>query len=301
MLEKDMENLLAKYTEEFFPKRKLKLIGQQVKLGTYYADIIFENEIGDTVVVEVKRGILSRDAVGQIIDYYGMLKLKAPNRSIFLILVANVIPKERTVYLKAIGIECVEIPFSKIINVARKHSYEFLDSEKPELLTRYKETIRRFDTKIASRETKVWIFQANPKRYDILNALGDEFDEDVWTVNQCKNDIRAGSIGLIWMSGKEAGIYAVADVTSDPEYMYDSEASTRYWLSDEDRSQKKLRVKIKYRLKLLNNPVLRQELKNIHELQNLSIFKQPQGTNFLVSNDEWEIISELIKARFDSP
>ena len=300
MLEKDIENLLAKHPEEFFPRWKLSLKGQQVKLGAYYADIVFENEVGDSIIVEVKRGILPREAIGQIIDYYGMLKLREPSRNILLILVANVIPRERTVFLEEkLGINCVEVPVAKVWNVARKHSYQFLDSEKPELLKKYREATKKIDEKICAGESRVWIFQANPQRYDILNALGDEFDEDVWTVNQYKNEIHAGNIGIIWMSGKEGGIYAIADIISNPEYMYDSEASTKYWSSDEDRSQKRLRVRIKYRLKLINNPIMRRELKNLQELKNLSIFKQPQGTNFPVSNNEWQTISNLIKQRFN--
>lgn len=133
-----------------------------------------------------------------------------------------------------------------------------------------------------------------------MNALAEEFEEDVWTVNQHKNDIHAGDIGIIWMSGKEGGIYAIADIISNPEYLYDSEASTKYWLSKEDRRHKRLRVKIKYKLKLINNPIMKEELRSIAELKNLSIFRQPQGTNFPVTDDEWEIISNLIKERFST-
>ena len=33
-------------------------------------------------------------------------------------------------------------------------------------------------------ERRVWIFQANPKRYDLLEALRDpDLEEDVWLVN----------------------------------------------------------------------------------------------------------------------
>jgi len=299
MLEKDVENLLAKHPEEFFPRLKLSLKGQQVKLGTYYADILFENEVGDSVIVEVKRGILPREAVGQVIDYYGMLKLKEPSKNILLILVANVIPRERKVFLhEKLGIKCVEIPVSRIREVAKKYSYRFLDSEKPELLKEYKETARKLDEIVRSGETRVWMFQANPQRYDILNALADESDEDTWLVNQYQNYIHAGHIAVIWMSGKEGGIYAIGDVISDPEYIYDSETTTKYWMSDKDRGQKRLRVRIKYRLKLINNPVMKEELRNIPNLRNMSIFRQPRGTNFPVSDAEWKIISNLVKERF---
>ena len=74
MLEKDIENLIAKYPDEFFPNAGFKLVGQQIKLGKCYADIIFEDKHMRKIIVEVKRGILSRDASGQVMEYYGLLK-----------------------------------------------------------------------------------------------------------------------------------------------------------------------------------------------------------------------------------
>ena len=300
MLEKDIENLLAKHSSEFFPEHNLRFIGQQVKLGTYYADVIFENPKGEMIIVEIKRGILRRESIGQITEYYGMLKQKEPNKNILLYLVANVIPKEMTVFLKEkLGIEFVEIPASKIREIAERHSYQFLDAERPESLRETKETIQKLDAETYSEKSRAWIFQANPQRYDILNSIADkELVEDVWEVSRYKDQIRAGHICLIWMSGKESGIYAVGDVTSDPEFMVDSPASTKYWVYDADKSQARLRVKYKYRLKLVNNPIMRAELKSIPELQNMEIFRQPQGTNFRVTNEEWETILDLFKKRY---
>jgi len=300
MLEKDIENLLAKYPNEFFPDHNLRFVGQQVKLGTYYADVVFENPKGEMIIIEIKRGILRREAIGQIIEYYGMLKQKEPNKNILLYLVANVIPKETTVFLKErLGIEFVEIPASKIREVAGRHSYHFLDAEKPESLRETKETIEKLDAEAYSGKSRAWIFQANPQRYDILNSIADkELIEDVWEVSQYKDQIRVGHVCLIWMSGKEAGIYAVGDITSNPEFMVDSPISTKYWVYDADKSQVRLRVKYKYKLKLVNNPIMKEELKSIPELQNMEIFRQPQGTNKRVTSDEWEIILDLLKKRY---
>jgi len=300
MLEKDIENLLAKYPHEFLHNYDLTLKGQQVKLGSYYADVVFEDGRGDMIIVEIKRGILRRDALGQIIEYYGLLRQKEPSKNIRLILVANVIPKEMTVFpSEKLEMEFVEVPAVKIREIARRYSYHFLDSEKPELMREYRETIQEFDVETGSGKPRVWMFQANPQRYDILNALADKVDKDTWTVNQHQNEIHSGDIGLIWMSGKEGGIYAVVDVISDPEMLVDSEAMTKYWLSEEDRGQKRLRVRIKYRLKLANNPIMREELRNIPDLQNMAILKQAQGTNFPVMQHEWMIISNIIKERFE--
>lgn len=127
MLEKDLENLLALYPEEFFPNAGFKLIGQQVNLGSCFADILFEDKYNRSIIVEIKRGILSRDASGQIIEYYGLLKQQNPNRAIELILCANIIPNERKFFLENVGIECKELGLALVSNIAKKYNYRFLD------------------------------------------------------------------------------------------------------------------------------------------------------------------------------
>jgi predicted RNA-binding protein with PUA-like domain len=301
MLEKDIENLLAKYSNEFLPNRNLKLVGQQVKLGTYFADVVFENPKGEMVIIEIKRGLLRREAIGQIIEYYGMLKQKEPNRNIILYLVANVIPKEMTIFLKEkLGIEFIEISASKIREVAEKHSYKFLDAEKPELLRESKEVLEKFDAQAYSGKSVAWVFQSNPQRYDILNAVADkELIEDVWEVKRYKDEVRLGNVCLVWMSGKESGIYAVGDIISNIEPMKESAVSAKYWVQDEDRYRLRPRVKIKYVLRLTNNPIMREELKNIPKLRKMEIIEQPHAMNpFRVTSDEWEIILDILKKRY---
>jgi predicted RNA-binding protein with PUA-like domain len=257
--------------------------------------------LGNLTIVEIKRGILRRDALGQAMEYYGLLRKKEPNKEIRLMLVANVIPEGMTAFLnEKLGVEFLEIPVSKIHQVAGKHSYHFLDSEQPKLVKEYKQTIQKMNFEADTAQPAVWIFQANPQRYDVLNALADEsLTDDVWLVSRYQNYIHAGHIGLIWMSGKEGGIYSVVDVTSNPQMMYDSEQSTKYWLSESDQKQMMLRVKIRYKLKLINNPILKQELKNEPELQNMEIFRRPIGTNFKVTNNEWQTILQMLKKRFE--
>jgi hypothetical protein len=301
MLEKDIENLLAKYPQEFLPRHNLLVKGQQVKLGSYYADIVFEDKQGSLLIVEIKRGILRRDALGQAIEYYGLLRKKEPQKEIRLMLVANVIPEGMTAFLnEKLGVEFIEIPISKINNVAEKHSYNFLDSEQPTKISEYKQTIQKMDFEADTSQPAAWIFQGNPQRYDVLNALADEnLTDDMWLVSRYQNLIRAGHIGLIWMSGKEGGIYAVVDITSNPQMMYDSEQSTKYWLNESDQKQMMLRVKIHYKVKLINNPILKEELKNVNELHDMEIFRRPIGTNFKVTNNEWQAILKLLRKRFN--
>lgn len=288
MLEKDIENLIAHYPDEFFPNSGLKLIGQQVKLGRCFADIIFEDKYHRKVIVEVKRGILSRDASGQVMEYYGLLKNQSLTDIVELILCANVIPQERRTFLETVGIECKELGINLINQVAEKVGYSFIGAQKI-----HKEIIH---TNPLTSGANVWIFQANPERYDILNALSDEEigDEMHWLVNQHKKDIAKGDIAMIWLSGKEAGIYALAEIVTDPQLLEEPLAEKKYWTDSEDKEGSRLRVKMKILKNMLNRPLLKEQLRNTNGLQNLSILKLPRGTNFAVTPDEWQIMKNLI-------
>ena len=95
MFEKDIENLLANYPDEFFPGEGFKLINQQFIIEGRRLDLLFEDKHERQIVVEVKRGILTREASGQIAEYYGLLKNANLEKNYELILCANIIPPER--------------------------------------------------------------------------------------------------------------------------------------------------------------------------------------------------------------
>lgn len=286
MLEKDIENLIAKYPDEFFPSSGFKLIGQQVRLGRCFADIIFEDKYNRKVIIEVKRGILSREASGQVMEYYGLLKNEEPGSIVELILCANIIPAERKTFLEAIGIECKELGINRLNEIASKFNYKYLDSKESKVLEKENKT------SLLSEANRVWIFQANPNRYDILNALADDGIgiEKHWLVNQHKNEISAGDIGLIWLSGREGGIYAVTEIISNPEMLVPSEKEEKYWIDSADKNKERLRVKMELKINLLNNPITKEVLRNTSGLESLSIFRQSQGTNFRVTENEWNVI-----------
>ena len=60
-----------------------------------------------------------------------------------------------------------------------------------------------------------WVFQANPKRFDLLQALRDSSTE-TWSVNQHRQDIQPGDRVWFRITGPDAGIYAIGQVTSVP-------------------------------------------------------------------------------------
>lgn len=290
MLEKDIENLIASYPDEFFPSSGFKLIGQQIRLGKCFADIIFEDRFNRKVIVEVKRGILSRDASGQIMEYYGLLKNEQPDGIVELVVCANVIPAERKKFLETIGIECKELGINSINTIAAKYNYQFLDSEPKESI------VKSINISSIPDTERVWIFQANPRRYDILNALSDDkiSSEIHWLVNQHKNEISKGHLGIIWLSGSDGGIYALTEIVSNPQFMREPEDEEKYWVDSSDKGEEKLRVKMKVLKNLVNIPIYKNKIRNTVGLENISIFRQSQGTNFPLTNDEWHLIKNII-------
>lgn len=235
--------------------------------------------------LKVKRGILSRDAAGQILDYYYHVKQAEPNSFLELVLCANIIPSERRSFLEASGIECKEVSPALIASVAAKHNYTFLDADdKP-------------PPPNGGEGTHTWIFQANPARFDILNALADRklTSGFHWLVQRYRHEIKPGDTALIWLSGKDGGIYAVAKVISEPFTLYEPSYESKYWIDEEERDVEKLRVKLQLVSNLSNRPLKRERLKEIKDLQQLSIFRFAQGTNFKVTDAEWKLIKPLLQ------
>lgn len=304
MLEKDIENLIAQYPDELFPDEGFKLIGQQIVIEGRRLDILFEDKHKRQVIIEVKRGILTRDSSGQIAEYYGLLKNLNKDKIYELILCANVIPKERRTFLETIGIECKELGIVQITELARKHDYKFIDDQST-FATSTIEDIRRYTQNTealienvipdSDDEISVWVFQGNPNRYDILNALNDkEIGNTIhWLVKQNKNKIHKGHLVLIWMSGKESGIYAIARVECEPTLLKEKEPERKYWIDDEE-SIVENRVRLSIIKRLVNKPILKEDLLKIPELSKLSILRQFQGTNFPVRDSEWKILCQLV-------
>jgi len=301
MLEKDIENLIAKYPLEFFPKEHLILKGQQVNIGRCYADIIFTDKFDRLIILEIKRGILTRDAVGQIIEYYGLLKEQYIGKTIELILCANIIPHERRHFLEAVGIECREIGISLITEVAKKYDYKFIDevniSEKISLGS-INDT--RLDTVTKSQGNNIWIFQATPKIFDTIGVLKDPeyvLIFDGWVVKKHKKHIKKGDIVLIYVCGNSKGIYAITEVTSNPKLLPINPKSVKYWKNREwIKDDQYFGVNFKIVKNLVNTPITQQQLKDIPgQTIFRSLLKGLRGTNFQVDQAEWEIIKKLIK------
>ncbi len=89
-------------------------------------------------------------------------------------------------------------------------------------------------TKNIQKDCNVWPFQCNPKKYKIEAALNDAQINECfhWQVKQHKQYITKGDIAVIWCSGQSAGIFAIAEILSNPELQVETKHESKYWIDD---------------------------------------------------------------------
>ena len=198
---------------------------------------------------------------------------------------------ERKNFLETVGIECKELGINFLNQIAQKVNFHFINLQPIKQLEKIELNI------VFPHSEKVWIFQGNPQRYDIMNALADEEIGDImhWSVNQYRKEISKGDMGMIWMSGKEAGIYAITEIMNDPKMMTEPEAERKYWIDSANEEGERIRVRMKILKNLLHAPLTKEILK-LNDLGNISILRQTRGTNFPVTQEEWIKIKELIQS-----
>jgi hypothetical protein len=130
MTEREMEDLLWAYPQKFL-NEPLDQFQRQPSSGVGRADLVFSDRIDRLLVVELKRDTLARGAIAQIVDYYGMMKSRFPEKSVELMVIANRIPLERRLACERHDIIAVEIPEKKFRDVAAEVGYAF-KSETPQ-------------------------------------------------------------------------------------------------------------------------------------------------------------------------
>lgn len=145
----------------------------------------------------------------------------------------------------------------------------------------------------APDETQVWIFQANPKLYRILEAL-QRLDRMQFLTNRYRDRIRVGDIVLLWMSGDYAGIYAQARVVEGVEERTSDGEDAGFWADGIDGNTSRPRVVLAIEKRFLGNPLLKNTIAARPGLDSLMILRQPNGTNFAVTTEQWFHLRPLL-------
>lgn len=139
-----------------------------------------------------------------------------------------------------------------------------------------------------------WIFQSNPKYYNIEGAL-EVLTEMNWLVNQYPKQIRAGDTVYIWKSGKEGGIIAVGTILTNPTMM-SMESKTDHFVIDETKfvsDALRVRVRIDYKLPGIQR-IGRENFKNHPVLSSMEIVNFADATNFMVKPEHAQSLHDLV-------
>lgn len=120
--EKDMEEIVSKHPELI--EEGLVLVGRQESLGDMRVDLLFKDRFGETLVVELKRGAIKREHVGQAMEYFGTLYDGKPVR---LMLVGNRVPPSFQRSLEYHGIEWRELNEEKLLHFLEVNDQPLLE------------------------------------------------------------------------------------------------------------------------------------------------------------------------------
>ncbi|MDX6602983.1 MAG: 5-methylcytosine-specific restriction enzyme [Solirubrobacterales bacterium] len=147
-----------------------------------------------------------------------------------------------------------------------------------------------FTVEERSSGRSAFIFQANPKYYDIAGAVRSLAEMNM-SVSQSRNQIHAGDRVYIWQSGPDGGVIAVGTILTDPALL-PSQEDEQFVVDSERFSGEQLRVRVSVD-RVLESPIGRATLQQDPRLEGLGILTFPNATNYKLSDEEAEVLQEL--------
>ena len=141
----------------------------------------------------------------------------------------------------------------------------------------------------SEKDPNYWIFQGNPKVFDFESALTNHLLTD-FTVSAHKDKIKKGDRVIIWLTGNNAGCYALAKVNSEPSLSSGS-PDDHLW-KKENKSDFKVKIKITHNL--IFSPITKETIANISALKNIKVGNQ--GTNFISNKAEYDAILDFLNS-----
>jgi len=148
------------------------------------------------------------------------------------------------------------------------------------------------------RQPKYWIFQFNPAIYAWFDWMKENKETEQWLTSQYARDIRERDKVAIWASGEKAGVYAIGEVVTNPRKSPLTPEQSKYWTKKAETDVYKFQVKssvtVKYLKIIINRPLLEVECIKDSILSDMGVLKQPQGTNFPITKEQWKRILEMI-------
>ena len=133
-----------------------------------------------------------------------------------------------------------------------------------------------------------YLTKSNPNTFRLQDYLATDPEESRWTV--CK-DAKPGDTLVIGLSGEEAGIYAMATITSNP--LLGSEKPD-FWVSPEEAAKPRYRAVIQFS-HIRRRPIQEENLMRIPELKRVPKLLHRQGAACHLIREEMQAIDRLME------
>ena len=127
-----------------------------------------------------------------------------------------------------------------------------------------------------------WVFQYNPKRYDLIVELRNGTFNGWWNMRERRDMVSVGDRVYFWRAGTEAGITALGRVTSP---VHELQSNFGRFAVDVSCDA------------IIEPPVGRSDVLGSPLLSDTAVFRGWQGTNFLLSEAQAAAIRSLLGDR----
>jgi len=150
-----------------------------------------------------------------------------------------------------------------------------------------------------------WIFQGNPKIFDIDDYLARYPELIYWRVPRYQAEISVGDRAFVWRAGSDAGLVASGTIAEVPvgasDVKHPEALGDDLWYADSpDLEEKKVGIKLdSIRLYAEEGMVARTLIKDDSLLQGNPIIKMPNATVFRLNEDEHKRVEEIWSGTYE--
>lgn len=148
-------------------------------------------------------------------------------------------------------------------------------------------------------DVKYWVFQGNPKFYDVVGALKSNVVTN-WKVGAHKTKILSGDKIILWLTGENSGCYALGETTSNVGKLEMTDEEKSFYKTDFNEEEDRVGVKIQSNF--CSKPILWKNIKDNLILAELNVGNQ--GTNFTATKEQYNEllrISQMDKNKMKHP
>lgn len=179
------------------------------------------------------------------------------------------------------------------VNWTKKGSWVYDDPGAVKTLTNvtpYPEFVKGIIDLIHGKTCAYWIFQGNPKHYDVKGALQANKISS-WSVKAHADKIKEGDKFILWVTGNKSGCYALGSVISEVHERVDSEDELEFYTGKRDNNPQ-TRVNIIIDHNYSNSPLSKESLLSLPQFKGFN--GGNQGTNFSATKEQYQAILDLV-------